>query len=88
MQGPAGSVAGATLGVTITAFDTFGNVATGYHGTVHFTSSGKAALPPTTRTASDAGVHTFTVLLKTAENQTVTGTDTANGALTASILSR
>ena len=42
--------------------DAFGNTATGYTGTVHFTSTdGQAVLPADyTFTAGDAGIHTFT----------------------------
>ena len=47
--------------VTVTALDAYGNMATGYTGTVHFTSSdGQAVLPANyTFIAGDAGVHTF-----------------------------
>src|SRR5260370_35767000 len=66
--------------VTVTALDQFNNVATGYTGIVHFTSSdGQAVLPANyTFVAGDNGIHTFTNLttLKTAGNQTITGTDT------------
>ena len=46
---------------TLSARDAFGNLATGYIGTVHFTSSdGFASLPTNyTYTSADAGVHTF-----------------------------
>jgi hypothetical protein len=77
------TTAGAPLSVTVTALNTFGNVATGYGGTIHFTSSdGQAGLPADyTFGAGDQGVHTFTVTLKTAGGQTVTATDTGNGSL-------
>src|SRR5262245_1072788 len=40
LTGPASAVSsGQPFDVTITAFDPYGNVATGYTGTVHFTSS-------------------------------------------------
>src|SRR5204862_7933473 len=62
------------------------NTATGYAGTVHFTSSdGAAALPANyTFVGGDNGVHTFTNLttLKTSGNQTVTATDTVTGSIT------
>ena len=47
--------------VTVTAKDAYGNMATGYTGTVHFTSSdGQAVLPANyTFVAGDAGIHTF-----------------------------
>jgi hypothetical protein len=46
---------------TVTAYDPFGNVATGYTGTVHFNSSDPTAgLPPDyTFTTADAGTHAF-----------------------------
>jgi hypothetical protein len=72
---------------TLTVDDAYGNVATGYTGTVHFTSSdGSSTLPKDyTFMAADAGVHTFTnqVTLRKKGKQTITATDTANSALTA-----
>ena len=64
--------------------DAFGNVATGYTGTVHFTSSDGAATLPAdyTFTGGDNGVHTLSVTLKTAGSQTVTATDTVTGSIT------
>jgi hypothetical protein len=72
---------GASETVTVTARDAYGNVATGYTGTVHFTSSdAKATLPANyTFTATDKGVHTFTLTFGTAGTQSVTVTDTAAG---------
>ena len=48
--------------------DVYENIAGGYTGTVHFTSSdAKAALPVNyTFAAADAGAHTFGAALKTA----------------------
>ena len=59
---PAATTAGTSLSVTVTAEDAYDNAATGYTGTVHFTSSdGQAVLPGDyTFTAGDAGAHTFT----------------------------
>ena len=53
------TTAGTAHNVTVTAQDAFGNVATGYTGTVHFTSSdGSAVLPANyTFTGGDAGTH-------------------------------
>src|SRR5262249_46207867 len=69
---------------TATAYDVFGNVTTGYRGTVHVTSSdGQATLPPDfTFTATDAGVHNFSATLQTAGTQSITTTDTANSSIT------
>jgi subtilisin-like proprotein convertase family protein len=81
---PSSTTAGSAGSITVTARDASGNVATGYAGTVHFTSSDpQAALPADyTFTAADAGTHTFSAALKTAGTQTLTVTDTAAGGLT------
>ena len=64
--------------------DAYGNVATGYRGTVHFSDSvGGANLPNNyTFQASDKGVHTFTNLkLRTKGWQTITIVDTLNNPI-------
>src|SRR5262249_28952345 len=55
----------------LTAFDTFGNVATGYTGQVKFASSDTAAVVPANYTfkAVDAGTHLFSVTFQTAGSQ-------------------
>lgn len=76
---PAATTAGSTNSVTITARDAQGNTATGYTGTVHFTSSDpRASLPADyTFTAADKGVHTFTgVFFKTVGTQSLSVADT------------
>src|SRR5207244_3554626 len=82
------TTAGNALDITVTAQDEFGNVDTGYTGTIHFTSSDGQALLPADYTfvAADAGVHTFTsaVVLKTAGSRSVTVTDTVTGTITGS----
>src|SRR5262249_5042489 len=64
---PAAVTAGTPFSCTITAEDKFGNVETGYAGTVHFSAStadAQAILPADyTFTAADAGTHTFTATL-------------------------
>jgi hypothetical protein len=69
---------------TVTAQDPYGNRATGYTGTVRLTcSDAKAVLPGNyTFSAADAGMHAFSVMLKTAGWQSLTVTDTANPAIT------
>ncbi len=83
---PSPTTAGAAHSVTVTAHDAFGNTATGYTGTVHFTSTDGAAVLPAnyTFTGGDAGVHTFTngATLKTAGTQSITATDTVTGTIT------
>ena len=79
-------IAGTPQNVTVTLTDNFGNVATGYVGTVHFTSSdGKAILPADyTFTAADHGSHTFSVEFETSGAQSITAKDVANASLNAS----
>ena len=76
---PSLATAGVAGDVTVRLEDPFGNIATGYEGTVHFTSSdGQANLPSAyTFLPADAGVHTFAagVTLKTAGSQSVTVRD-------------
>jgi len=65
------------------AKDAFGNVSTGYTGTVTFSSSdAKASLPASyTFTAADAGLHTFTATLKSAGTQSITVKDAASSTV-------
>jgi hypothetical protein len=76
------------VGVRLT--DQFGNVATTYAGTVHFTTSDLLGSVPADYTfnGGDAGAHTFSATLGTpstllAPDQTISVTDTANGNLSA-----
>src|SRR5262249_8068481 len=73
---------GIPTSAVVSPVDRFGNVTTGYTGTVHFASSDPQAVLPSdyTFTAADAGSHAFTVTLKTAGTQTLSVTDTANPA--------
>src|SRR5262249_22286359 len=79
------TVAGVAHNIIGSLFDAFGNVATGYRGTVHFTSTdAQATLPANyTYTSVDNGVHTFSVTLKTVGTQSITETDTVTSSLTA-----
>jgi methionine-rich copper-binding protein CopC len=72
--------------VTVTAYDAYGNVATGYTGTVVFASSDAKAILPASYTfaAADAGTHTFSVTLKSAGTQSITATDKNASSLTGS----
>ncbi|KFE70328.1 beta strand repeat-containing protein [Hyalangium minutum] len=82
---PASATAGSPFNVTVTLRDSFGNVATGYTGTVHFTSTDGASVLPadSTFTAADAGQKTFsTVELRTAGSQSLTATDTVTATMT------
>jgi hypothetical protein len=68
ISAPTASNAGDTFNVTVTVIDSLGGVGAGYTSTVHFSSSDvQAGLPSNyTFTAADAGVHTFSVTLKSA----------------------
>src|SRR5205814_500796 len=83
---PSPTTAGIAGNFTVIAKDSYGNTATGYRGTVYFTSSdGQAGLPANyTFIAGDAGVHTFSATLKTAGSQSLSASDTANGGITGS----
>src|SRR5207302_750960 len=80
---PSTSTAGSSFSLTVTAQDANGNTAKGYTGAITFNSTDtKAVLPANyTFTGADAGIHTFSVTLKTAGSQSITATD----ALTSSI---
>src|SRR5207237_102012 len=77
--------AGVAFSSTVTAKDAFGNLATGYLGTIHFTSTDGQAVVPADYTfvAGDTGAHTFAngVTLKTVGSRTITATDTVTGTI-------
>ena len=85
-------LAGTTHSVTVKALDAYGNIAVGYRGTIHFTTSDTNASVPVdyTFTATDAGVHIFPnalnpgLTLRTAGSKSVTATDTATSSITGS----
>jgi hypothetical protein len=81
--GASSTAAGGVVMVTVKAEDAFGNQAADYRGTVHLGSTdGQAVLPGNyTFTASDAGVHTFAVTLKSAGSQAVSVMDTLSAFL-------
>jgi uncharacterized repeat protein (TIGR01451 family) len=81
VSAPANAVAGTSFNFTVTALDAFENTATGYSGTVHFTSSDAPATLPADGTLT-SGVGTFAATLKTAGNQTLTATDTVTASIT------
>src|SRR5207247_11065017 len=69
---------------TVTAYDPYANVATGYTGTVHFTSGDTLSLHDALPTfdAGDAGSHPFTATLNTSGLQTITAADNATSTIT------
>jgi N,N-dimethylformamidase beta subunit-like protein len=86
---PSSVVAGHPFNIRVTLFDAFGNVATGYTGTVHFATSDVLAaslrdMPADYRfTPADAGTHSFVATLVTVPSQTISVVDTANARLSA-----
>ncbi len=82
---PATATAGTPFAVTVRATDNSNNTAIGYRGTVTFSSNDSNGSYPSnyTFTATDAGVHTFTVppgvTLRTAGARTLTVRDTVSG---------
>ena len=80
---PSSVTAGSQLAFTITALDPFNNAATGYLGTVHFTSSDSQAVLPANTTLLN-GTGSFSVALKTPGNQTLAATDAANSSVSGS----
>ncbi len=81
---PTQITAGVASNITLTARDLYGNIATGYLGTVHFSSTDNQAVLPGnyTFTSADKGVKTVSATLKTAGSQTLTVADVAASPLT------
>ena len=87
---PATVVQDAGTTMTVTAYDAEGNLATGYDGTVLFTSSDSGASGNRTPLpavhvfdAGDAGTWRFVLRFETTGNQWVTATDGSDSAITA-----
>jgi uncharacterized delta-60 repeat protein len=81
---PTSIIQGTAATFTVTAMDPYGNVATGYTGTVKFSSSDPlASLPGNyTFTAADAGTHTFSATLNTVGTESLTVTDILDTSIT------
>ena len=89
ISAPSSVKTGVSFSLTLTVQDAYGNVVTGYTGTIRFTSSDSTAKLPANCIfkAADQGVHTFTgLILRKRGNQKITITDTLNSALTASVV--
>jgi hypothetical protein len=82
LTAPTSAKAGSSFLVTVIAKDQFGNIVTGYSGTVQFTSSDAHAVLPADSSLT-SGVGTFSVTLKTAGSQTITATDSVSPLITA-----
>src|SRR5205823_10657156 len=77
LSAAASTTAGQTVSLTLTAFDHYGNIATGYTGTVTLASSDPQGVLPAsyTFTAADNGTHAFDAALLTAGTQSIKATD-------------
>ena len=80
LSAPSTATAGSALIFTVTALDAFNNTASGYGGSVHFSSSDSQAVLPANSTLTN-GVGTFSATLKTPGSQTVTATDAGHSGL-------
>lgn len=81
ISAPSSATAGSSFTFAVTALDVDGNTATGYSGTVMFTSSDSQAVLPSNSTLTN-GTGSFLATLKTAGSQTFTATDTGNATIT------
>jgi hypothetical protein len=81
---PTAKAAGEPFAMTVTARDAFGNTATGYRGTVRFSSSDAAAVLPADAafSAADNGRKSFALSFRKQGAQTFTVRDTAVSGLT------
>jgi len=75
-----GTVNGAFI-ASVSAVDAFGNIITGYTGTVHFASTDPLAVLPANSTLTN-GTKSFSIRLKTAGSQTITVNDIATPSIT------
>jgi hypothetical protein len=78
---PGTAAPGTAFNITVTALTAANATATGYTGTVHFTSSDGSAVLPVNSTLTN-GVGTFQATLNTVGNQTITATDTVTASIT------
>jgi hypothetical protein len=84
---PGTATTGSAFSLTVTAKNANATTATGYGGTVHFTSSDPLAVLPGdyTFTPGDSGTHTFTgVMLNSPYQDTITASDTVTPFVTGS----
>jgi len=77
VSAPSTVTAGTAFNVTVTAEDDSGNVATGYSGVAHFTTTSSSYNLPADTTLT-SGTGTFSTKLNTVGSQTVTATDTVD----------
>ena len=81
---PNQAIAGVSQDMSVYALDAYGNIATGYTGTVKISSSDPQATLPSNQTfkSGNLGLASFYVTLKTAGVQSITATDTNKPSVT------
>ena len=84
ITGPVSVVAGAPLTQTITAFDAYGNLASGADNTIQFTSTDRAAKLPSSVTLVD-GLADFSTTFQSAGTQSITVTDGQDSSITGTL---
>src|SRR5439155_26678975 len=89
ISAPATIQPGVAFSLTVTVKDAYGNVVTGYAGTIHFSSTDSSAKLPANYnfTAADKGAHAFAgLMLPKKGTQTISITETLNSSLTGSVI--
>ncbi len=81
VSAPGTATAGTAFSITVTAKDSGDNTATGYTGTVHFTSSDATAILPADTVLTN-GIGTFSATLKAVGGWAITATDTVTASIT------
>jgi len=82
VKAPTAVTTGLPFSLTVSALDTFGNVAPSYTGTVHFTSSDPQATLPANSTLN-SGTGSFPVTLVTiSASETISAADTVTASIT------
>lgn len=90
VTGRATPIAGQATSVTVTARTANQQTATGYRGTVHFSSTGATRAPPAlpadyTFVEADHGQHSFDVTFREATTQALTASDAADSRINGSM---
>lgn len=80
---PAAATVGSAVTLTVTALNASSQIALGYAGTIHFTSTDSSAILPADYvfTTADNGTHVFSVTFNSSGIQTTTVTDTISSAI-------
>ena len=81
ISAPVIAVAGIPFTFTVTAHDAFNNIAIGYTGTVHFTTTDSVATSPVDATLTN-GVGTFGMTLLSQGAQSISATDNITSSIT------